>query len=326
MRRRDFIVAALAAASSHPAAALAQPVAKTRRVALLMHGSPATDKEQVEAFLQALGALGRSEGSGLAIERRFAEGKPERLPALAEELVRTGPDVILAPTRLATEAARKATRTIPIVFCMFPDPVGAGVVASLARPGGNATGVSHILIELTAKRLEALRSVTPRLARLGALGAGDVTSRDQLAELQRIAPPLGVELVAVEAGSKERYEEAFARLKKAGVDGVFVLGSIINFSHRQVIGELVVRHRMPSVHTTPEYVVAGGLIGYAPDTVTMFRRAATYVDRILKGDKPAELPVELPTVFQLTVNLRTARALGLTIPQSVLLRADRVIE
>ena len=323
MRRRDFVLASGALAL---VAARARAQAKQRRVALLMHGSAATDKESVDAFLQALAALGRTEGSGVAVERRYAEGNPERLSALAKELVKTGPDVILAPTRLAAEAAAKATQTIPIVFCLFPDPVGAGAVASLARPGRNLTGISHILIELTGKRLETLLAMMPKLTRVGALGSGDVTSKNQLAELQRVAKPLRVEVVPVEADRPDRYEQAFASLKKAKVDGVYVLGSIANSTNRRAIGDLVLRHRLPSIHTTPEYVVAGGLASYSPDTLAMFRRAATYVDRILKGEKAADLPVELPTVFQFSINLKTARALGLTIPQNVLLRADRVIE
>jgi putative ABC transport system substrate-binding protein len=292
---------------------------------MLQSDTTAGAKQREDAFIQRLAALGRSEGINLVVERRYAEGDVRRLPELAEELMQNKPDVIFAPTRLATEAFLKLTRTIPIVFANFPDPVQAGVVASLARPGGNVTGFTQVLIELTGKRLELLKEAVPRLTRLAALDSGDVTSRDQLQELRRNARRLGIEVIAVEASRKDAYEAAFAAARQARAEALFVLASIPNAANRVAIGALGLQYRLPTV-TDASVAESGGLIAYGTDIYDLQRRAAEYVDRILKGTKPAELPVQRPTVYELVINLKTAKAIGVTIPQSLLLRANRVIE
>jgi putative ABC transport system substrate-binding protein len=293
---------------------------------MLQSDTPAGAKQREDAFTERLGALGRKEGINLLVDRRYAEGNVSRLPALAEELMQGKPDVIFAPTRLATEAFLKLTRTIPVVFANFPDPVQAGIVTSLARPGGNATGFTQVLAELTGKRLELLKEAVPRLTRLAALDSGDVTSRDQLEELRRNARSLGIEVIAVEAHRKETYEAAFAAARQARAEALFVFGSIPNSTNRVVIGALGLKYRLPTVNDGSAMAEAGGLIAYGVDYLDLQRRAAEYVDRILKGARPADLPVQRPTVYELVINLNTAKAIGVTVPQSLLLRANRVIE
>ena len=327
MNRRDTLLALLAiGAAGKPLSGNAQSVAKLQRVAILLGGTAAIEKPSEDAFLQGLAAFGRKEGANLFVDRRYAEGRVELLPALAEKIVLGNPDVIFAPTRLASEAARKYTRTIPIVFCTFPDPVKAGMVASLARPGGNATGLTQMLIELTGKRLELLKEAVTRLKRVGALSSGDVTSVDQLEELRRSAQRLGIEVILVEANRVEVYAEALAAVRQARVEGLFVLGSIQNSTHRRLIAELCVKHKLPTMFTSAPNTEAGGLMSYAPEPLALFRSAADYVDRIFKGAKPADLPVQQPTEFELVINQKTARAIGLAIPQSLFARANRVIE
>ena len=326
MKRSDFIWAAAVALLVFPPGAFAQTAEKPARLAILEGGSAAAAKPFEDAFLGELASLGRKESVNLVVDRRYAEGKIERLPELAAELVRLKPDIVLAPTRLATEAVLKATRSIPVVFVNFPDPVAAGVVASLARPGGNATGFTQIPFEVTGKRLELLKEAIGHVVRLGALHSGDVTSLDDLEVLREIAKKLGIALVEAGANRREAYEVAFADFQRAKVDAVFVLISIANSANRHTISELAIRYRMATVHNSLGEMEAGGLLSYGADILALRRGAAHYVDRILKGAKPADLPVQRPTTFVLGLNLKTARSIGRTIPQSLLLRADRTIE
>jgi len=326
MKWGNLIWVAAVALLALPLGAFAQAVEKPARLAILEGASAAATKPYEDAFISELATLGRKEGVNLVVDRRYADGKIERLLELAAELVRLKPDIVLAPTRLATEAVLKVTRSIPVVFANFPDPVAAGVVASLARPGGNATGFTQISFEITGKRLELLKETIGRVARLGALHSGDVTSLDDLEVLRENSRKLSIALVEAGANRREAYEAAFADFQRAKVDAVFVLTSIANVSNRHTITELAIRYRMPTVHNSVVELEAGGLLSYGADFLALRRGAAHYVDRILKGEKPADLPVQRPTTFVFGLNLKTARSIGRTIPQSLLLRADRVIE
>ncbi len=325
IRRRPFVASGMTLLAL-PVGAFAQATEKLVRLAILEGGSAAATKPFENAFLGELATLGRNEGGNLVVDRRFADGKIERLPELAAELVRLKPDVVLAPTRLATEAVLKATRSIPVVFANFPDPVAAGVVASLARPGGNATGCTSIPFEVTGKRLELLKETIGRVARLGALHSGDVTSLDDLEVLRESSAKLGIVLVVAGANQRDAYEAAFAEFQRAKINAVFVLTSIANVSNRHTITELAIRYRIATVHNNLVELEAGGLLSYGADFLALRRGAAHYVDRILKGAKPADLPVQRPTSFVFGLNLKTARSIGITIPQSLLLRADEVIQ
>jgi len=313
-----------------PLAAEAQSAAKVPRIGFLQF-NPGANPHLAEAFLQGLRDLGYVEGRNVVIEYRSAEGKAERFPALAAELVALKVDVIVTgggtPTALA---AKQATRTIPIVFASAPDPVADGLITSLARPGGNITGSSNLSPELVGKCLEQLKQAVPAVSRVAVLwqpsATGERTEKDLRKGAEVAARALGVRLQFVEVRGPAEFDRAFSEMTRARTGALTVLGSAIFFGERRRLVDLAAKHRLPAVYTSKDFVDAGGLMSFGPNLADSFRRAATYVDKILKGAKPADLPVEQPTKFELVISLKTAKALGLTIPQSLLLRADQVIE
>ena len=307
----------------------AQQAARTPRIGYLANGL-AAQPHQHEAFLRGLRDLGYVEGRNVVIEYRDAQGAPERLPALASELLALKVEVIVAPTTLAAVAARQATSTVPIVFATAGDPVGSGLVTSLARPGGNVTGLSILAPELVGKRLELLRQVAPGASRIAALwqpGAmGQRMDRDMLKEADVAARAYGVRLHSVEARGPADLDRAFSDMTRGHDEAVTVLGSTMFSNQRARLVDLAATSRLPAVYTSREFVDAGGLMAYGPNLPDRYRRAATYVDRILRGARAADLPVEQPTTFELVINLKTARALRLAVPQSLLQQADQIIE
>ena len=325
MNRRETIIA-LVALGAAPLAAEAQKVARIGYLAL----SLAASRYQQDAFLQGLRDLGYVEGGNVVIEYRSAEEKSERLPALAAELVSLKVGVIVAQGTPAALAAKQATKTIPIVFPVAADPVGSGLVTSLARPGGNVTRLSGLTAHLVGKWLELLTQSVPGVSRVAVLsqpgGSGGSTDKDMLKAAEVAARALGVQLQFVVARGPEDFDRAFSDMTKARAGALTVLPFSMFNSERRRLVELAAKNRLPAVYPWPEFVDAGGLMAYGPNLADSFRRAATYVDKILKGAKPADLPVEQPTKFELVINLRTAKDLGLTIPQSVLARADQVIQ
>ena len=283
-----------------------------------------------EALRQGLRDLGYVEGRNLVIEYRDAEGKVERLPALAPELVALNVDVIVAPGTPQALAAKQATRTIPIVFTAAIDPVTDGLVTSLARPGGNVTGLATLSSELVGKNLEQLKQAVPGVSRVAILwqpgGMGERTEKDMLKGVEVTARALGVRPQFVEARGPADFDRAFSEMTRARAGTLTVVGSSMFVSERRRLVDLAAKHRLPAVYAQRAYVDVGGLMSYGPDVADLFRRAATYVDKILCGARPADLPIEQPTKFELLINLKTAKALGLTIPPSLLQRADQVIE
>jgi putative ABC transport system substrate-binding protein len=328
MDRRDTVLALLALGAA-PLAAEAQQAAKVARIGYLSADRAANPHLQ-EAFGQGLREFGYIEGRNLVIEYRDAEGKLERFPALAAELVALKVDVIVASGTLAALAAKQATRTLPIVFSPAADPVASGLVTSLARPGGNVTGLSLLYSELVGKWLEQLKQAIPGVSRVAVLwqpGAfGERTEKEMLKGAEVAARELGVQLQFVEARDPENFDRAFSEMTRARADALTVLSSNMFVSQRKRLVDLAAKNQLPAVYNVREYVDAGGLMAYGPNLADLYRRAATYVDKILKGAKPGDLPVEQPTKFELIINLKTAKTLGLTIPQSVLGRADEVIQ
>jgi putative ABC transport system substrate-binding protein len=282
---------------------------------------------RISALRQALEQLGWTDRRNVQIEIRWAAGDADRYRKFAAELTALVPDVILATGTPAVEALQRATRTIPIVFVAVVDPVGAGLVANLARPGGNTTGFSLYEYGQSGKSLELLKQIAPPVTRVAVLrDSANPAEIGQLAAIQTAAPSLGVELSPVglrEAGEIERAITEFARMANGGL---IVPGSSLANDHRELIIGLAVRHKLPAIYSDRIFVIAGGLVSYGPDRIDQYRRAAEYIDRILKGEKPADLPVQAPTKYELVINLKTAKALGLTVPPSVLARADEVIE
>ena len=323
--RRKVLVASIAAALPIRFA-IAQTARKIPRLAILQLASATTMKEGEAAFLRGLSDLGYIEGKNIAIERRYADGNTDRLPALAAELVRGKPDVFLAPTTPAAHAAKEATSSIPIVLVQASDPVGSGFAASLARPGGNVTGTSNIQTELDAKRLEMLKEVFPKTARVAVVHAGDRLAQLQLPAVQKGARTLGVDIVSMEASRPEQYRKEIAGARSRGVDAMLITSNAQNGEHRRLIVELAAEHRIPAIYPNTLWPDIGGLIGFGAHGPTLQYRAAIYVDKIIKGAKPGDLPIEQPTRFELAVNLKTAKALGIAIPQTILVRADRIIE
>jgi len=329
MERRTFMAMLTGGLVASPFAAEAQQAAKIARIGYLTP-SLGVNPHLPEAFRQGLRVLGYVEGRNVVIEYRDAEGKLERLPALAAELVALKVDVIVAANSLAVLPAKQATKTIPIVFAVAGDPVGSGLVTSLARPGGNVTGLSVLSPELVGKRLELLTQAVPGVTRVAVLwqpgAAGERTDKDILKGAEAAARALGVRLQIVEARGPADFDRAFSDMTRARAGALTVLTSGMFTTERRRLVDLAAKNRLPAVYGSREYVDAGGLLSYGPDLADMFRRAATYVDKILKGAKPGDLPVEQPTKFELVINLKTAKALGLTIPPSLLGRADEVIQ
>jgi putative ABC transport system substrate-binding protein len=281
----------------------------------------------LEAFRQGLRELGYVEGQNIAIESRWTEGKDDRLPALAADLVRSKVDVIVAETGAATRAAQQATRTIPIVMSLVNDPVGSGLVGSLARPGGNVTGLTIMSPDLVGKQLELLKEVAPKVSRVALLRHPDnPASAAQLREAQAAAQALGVRLQTLEARSPQEIDGAFAAMTRERAGALLVIPDTLFWNQRRQIAELAVKRRLPSMRMGEAYAEAGGLMSYGPSYLDLERRAATFVDKILKGANPADLPVAQPTKFELVINLKTAKAIGLTIPQPLLQRADQIID
>jgi putative tryptophan/tyrosine transport system substrate-binding protein len=323
--RREFI-GTLVGLIAAPLAVEAQAPAKVPRIGYLTNLSRANDW-RLQSFLQGLRELGYVEGQTIAIEYRFAESRLERLPALAAELVQLKVDVIVTSGPPAPQAAKQATSTIPIVFTVAGDPVGEGLVASIARPGGNVTGMASIAAEVVGKQLELLKEVAPKVSRVAVLQNPNHPGHPlMLRQLEGAARALGVQLHVVQAGSPAQIDTAFAAMRNQQVGGVIVLRDSFFNAQRTQIATLAAKSRLPAVYGFSEHAEAGGLMTYGASVPQMYRRAATYVDKILKGAKPADLPVEQPTKFELVINLKTAKALGLTIPPSVLQRADEVIQ
>ncbi len=320
-----LIVALVAGILAAPLPADAQQPAKIARIGVLRPGSP--PDANVEVFRQALRALGYEEGKNIAIEYRWAEAKLDRLPALAADLVRLKVDLIVTSTTPAIQAASNATKTTPIVFATAGDPVAVGLVASLARPGGNITGLSLLSAELSGKRLELLKETVPRVSRVAVLwNTASVAMALTAKEVQAAAATLGVTPHMVGVRHPDDYTGAFAAIVRGRPDALVVVLDTFTLLHRKRIVEFAAANRLPAMYELRIFVDEGGLMAYGPSVTDMWRRAATYVDKILKGAKPADLPVEQPTRFELVINLKTAKALGLTFPQSVLVRADQVIQ
>ena len=331
MNRRSFLGTLASGLLAAPLAAEGQQADRIARIGYLALNLAAGDPRGREAFLQGLGDLGYVEGRNLLIEYRDAKGKPEVFPALAAELVALKVDVIVtAGGSLAALAAKQATTSLPIVFTAVGDPVAEGLVTSLARPGGNVTGLSLVQQELVGKSLELLKQAVPEVSRVALLlkpdAMPDRAKKDRLNAADVAARALGVRLQVVEARGPEDFDRAFSDMTRARAGALAVLATPVFDSERRRLVDLAAKNRLPTVYSYRSYVEAGGLMSYGPDLADSFRRAATYVDKILKGARPGDLPVEQPTKFELVINLKTARALGLTIPPSVLIRADQVIE
>ena len=307
--------------------AKAQQPTKVPWIGYLSGNSFSAVAARTDAFRQGVRELGYIEGKNIVIEYRNFEGKLDRLPALAAELVRLKVDVIVTGGPSATRPAKEATSTIPIVMSQDPDPVGNGFIASLARPGGNITGLATLAPEIGGKRLELLKEIVPRLSRVAVLGEStNPGSAQQLKEVERAAGVLGVKLQYLDVLDPKDVETAFRAASKARAEAVLTLGSPILLSQRIQLADLAVKNRLPAIYGQPEFVQAGGLMTYGVNFKDLDRRAARYVDKILKGAKPADLPVEQPKKFEFIINLKAAKQIGLTIPPNVLARADRVIK
>jgi ABC-type uncharacterized transport system substrate-binding protein len=330
MNRRTFLCGLTLGTLAAPLAAEAQQPAKVARIGYLSINLAAAPPNQLEAFRRGLRDLGYVEGRDVVIEYRDASGKVDRLSALAAELVALKVDVIMAGSTPHALAAKQATGTIPIVFISSGDPVADGLVASLARPGGNVTGLSSLTPERVSKCLELLKQAVPRVSRVAVLwqpgAVGDRTEKAMLKEADVAARALGMRLQLVETRTPVDIDRAFSDMTKQRAGALAVWTTAMFARERERLVAFAAKNRLPAVYTLREFVDAGGLMAYGHDQADLNRRAATYVDKILKGTKPADLPVEQPTKFELIINLKTAKALGLTIPQTLLLRADHVIE
>ena len=324
MERRAFLTGTGALLLAAPLAAEAQEAGKVARIGVLNSGSPPAPF--VESFKQGLRELGYVDGRNVSIEYRWAEGRDERLPGLAADLVRLKVDVIVASSQAAV-AAKHATTAIPIVMPIITDPVRLGLVASLARPGGNATGFATQNDELPGKWMELVKETLPKVSRVAVLFQPTYDGGVQLKASEAAARSLGVRLQALKVERPDDFVTAFAEMQKNRAEALIVSSSGLFYVHRTRLVEFATKHQLPTIYHQSEFVVSsGGLMSYGPDFHDLFRRSATYVDKILKGAEPADLPVQQPTKFELIINLKTATTLGLTIPQSLLLRADRVIE
>jgi putative ABC transport system substrate-binding protein len=329
IERRKFLATLGGAAASPLVASAQQPALTVRRIGFLLPGGPRTTavRGQLEAFRQGLKEYGWIEGQNISVEYRFAEGKEDALPGIAAELVRLRPDVIVTEGTVATQAAKTVTQTIPIVMATSNDPVGTGLVASLNRPGGNVTGSSLQTDELSGKRLQLLTEIVPGLARVAVLSDPLNPSMAAIIEQTKAAAQsLGIEIYVVEVEAPDKFESAFAAVTTVLPGALIVLPDAMLYGQHPRIVTFTAAAHLPALFPEKEVAEAGGLIAYGPSIPASFRRAASYVDKILRGAKPADLPIEQPTKFELVVNRQTAKAIGVTIPTSILLGADEVIE
>ena len=329
MRRRDFIKIIAGSAAAWPLAAHAQQPERMRRIGVLM-GPSANDPEaqaRIAALLQGLQQLGWAVGRNVRVDIRWAAGNAEDSRRYAAELVALASDVIVANGSMSMVPLLQATRSVPIVFVVVPDPVGAGNVDSLARPGGNATGFMSFEYGMGAKWLELLKQVQPRVTRVAVIRDPAITAgAGQFGAVQSVGPSVGVEVSPISARDAPEIERAIAAFARSSNGGLVVTQSALTTVHRDLIVTLAARHKLPAVYYERHFVTAGGLISYGPDFIDQHRQAATYVDRILKGEKPADLPVQAPTKFELVINLKTAKALGVDVPLQLQQRADEIIE
>jgi ABC-type uncharacterized transport system substrate-binding protein len=329
MKRRAFITLLGGAAATWPLAARAQQADRVRRIGVLVGASAdGMDQQARQAtFLQGLQQLGWTDGHNLRIDSRWGAANADDIRKYAAELVAFAPDVILAAGNAPVERLLQATRTVPIVFVIVLDPVGSGIVDSLSRPGGNATGFMQFEYSLTAKWLELLKQIAPGVTRAAVLRDSTIAAGiGQFAVIQSVAPSVGVEVSPINGRDATEIERAIAAFARISNGGLIVTSSALAGVHRDLIITLAARHKLPAVYSNRASVTGGGLISYGADLVDQYRRAAGYVDRILKGEKPADLPVQAPTKYELVINLKTAKALGLEIPATLLARADEVIE
>jgi putative ABC transport system substrate-binding protein len=329
MRRREFIRLIGGAAAAWPLAARAQQPEGLRRIGILMNlaADDPQGKARVAAFVQVLEQLGWIDGRNMRIDIRWVAGNSADARKYAAELIALAPDVTLASGAMTLGPLHEASRTVPIVFAQVTDPVGAGYVASLSRPGGNATGFTTFEYGISGKWLELLKQIAPRVTRAAILRDSTLmTSMSQFAAIQSVAPSLGVELSPIDTRKPDEIERAVTAFAHGANGGLIVVAGTSAIIYRDLIITLAARQRLPAVYPYRYYVTGGGLSAYGPDVIDQYRHAAGYVDRILKGEKPADLPVQAPTKYELVINLKTAKALGLTVPPSVLARADEVIE
>jgi putative ABC transport system substrate-binding protein len=324
--RRRFIIGVTAAIVSAPIVAQDAPAGKRYRIGFLWD-SPDVFPDALDAFRRKLRELGNVEGRNLVIEFRWAEGKPARMRELADELVRLKVDVIVAPSSIYTDAAKRATAKIPIVFMSHADPLGSGHISTLGRPGGNVTGLSLMMTETNVKGLEIFKEAIPGLSRIAVIWDPATPSHAPgLKAVEAAGPSLGLSVQSVAVRSATEYENAFAAIVRERSNGVLVLSTPFFIADAKRLADLAAAHKLPTLFGPKHHVIVGGLMSYSPDRVDLWRRGAVYVDKILKGANPAELPVQQPTKFELAINLKTAKALGIKIPTSVLLRADEVIK
>ena len=325
MRRRDFIKAIAAAAGVWPLVVGAEPSGKVLRIGYL---APGQAGPRDEAFRQRLQELGYVDGKNIIVEYRFAEGKFDELRALADALVRLEVDVIVTAVTQASLAAKHATKKIPIVFAAVSDPLGTGLVASLARPGANVTGTAGMSADVVGKSLELLRQVVPKVSHVAVIWNPDnaIYQAQMLRDTQLAAGRLEIELSIISVRAPHEFETAFVDIAGKQAGALMVLSDPVYYSHAAQMADLAIRNRLPTMYSIREYAAAGGLMAYGPSFTDLFRRAADYVDKILKGTKPADLPVERPTKFEFVINLKAAKALGLTMPPTLLASADEVIE
>ena len=330
MKRREFITLLGGAAVVWPLAAPAQQAERMRRIGVLQGGSDRDDQRSqpsMAAFLQGLQQSGWTDGRNVRIDYRWPAGDADKARKYAAELVALAPDVILTASSISLAALLQTTRTVPIVFLGIVDPVGSGFVNSLSRPGGNATGFMLFDYDLSAKWLELLKEIAPSVTRAVILRDSTIpTGIGQFAVIQYVSRPVGVEVSPVEVRAAPEIERGVAAFARSANGGLIVAGSPLSLVHRELIIALAARHKLPAVYWERFFVTAGGLISYGPDQADQFRAAASYVNRVLKGEKPADLPVQAPTKYELVINLKTAKALGLEIPPTLLARADEVIE
>jgi putative tryptophan/tyrosine transport system substrate-binding protein len=307
--------------------AVAQQRAKVPHIGFLSAASPSAMSTRLAPFKQGLRELGYVEGKNISIESRYAEGKLDHLRELATELVRLKVAVMVSGGPAVTRPIKEVTSTIPIVMTQDSDPVGSGLVASLARPGGNVTGLSTLAPEISGKQLEILKEIVPRLSRLAVLGNSALAGNAQsLKETEQAAQTFGVQLQYLDVSSRKEIDSVFRAASKGRADAVLVLINPFMISHRALVVDLALKSRLPTIYSSPDSVEDGGLMSYSPSSTDLFRRAATYVDKVLKGTKPADLPVEQPMKFEFVINLKAAKQIGLTIPPNLLVRADRVIK